>query len=154
MAKDPRYKSGEHQVPEETPESLEQLSTIGAVGAEIRSVRREMKIELKHIGERLAETVTAIQNITSEHQGARENSAVNLVRIKGLENRVKVIEADGKQACASDGWLKTLAKNPSLPWVVAALLGLVIVMAAVTGRGADSLIPSYQKHKPPTNAAP
>ncbi len=162
MAKDPRYKSGEHHYgePDEdsTKEQLEQLSTIGAVGAEIRSVRREMKNEFRHFGARFDDALNSIRDITAGHQAVSVEHAAQLVRVKGLENRVKDLEQDGRAGAkpgesSGGSWMKVAAKNPSIPWVIAALLALAMVLAAITGRGADGLIP-HRATTPDAPAAP
>ncbi len=151
MAKDPRYKSGEHHYgePDEdsTKETLEALSTIGAVGAEIRSVRREMKSEFRHFGARFDDSLNSIRDLASALQAMSTEHAGNLVRIRSLEKRVGTVETTTRLAPAAaatepeTGWIKTLAKNPAIPWAVASLLALAMILAAITGRGVDGLIP-------------
>ncbi len=148
MAKDPRYKSGEHPAPDNTPaEELEQLSTMGAIGAEVRSIRREAKLQFHHLGTRIDDALSALRDVTTAHQGTQNEQSANMVRVKGLETRVKNLEESSKKPDEnekSSSWKLKLAQNTSIPWVLAALLGLAMVLAAITGRGASSLVP-YNK---------
>ncbi len=150
--KDPRYKSGEHHYgpddDDSSKESLEQLSTIGAVGAEIRSVRREMKLEFRHFGKRFDDALESIRVIAAGHQEVSTEHAGHIVRLNGLENRMRDVEESGRipvKAGEGSGGsrMKIAAKNTTIPWLIAGLLALVIVMAALTGRRTDDLIPRH-----------
>lgn len=149
-----RYRSGEHHVPDgDTTDPMPALSTLGALAAEVRANRRENRLQLKHIDDRLDAFTTQMRDITKSLQQGREHCASHDSAITAVNKRVdrlEEVETHGKKsgtaahAAQPQHWLGAVLNSTLAPWLILLLI-LIIFLAAGTGRDASSFNPFQPK---------
>jgi hypothetical protein len=145
--RDDRYRSGEHHAPADSTDELVQLSTIGALAAEVRAVRRESRMQLKHIDDRIDTFLTQMRDVSLSLQQGREHCASHDSAITAINKRVdrlEKVETYGKATSANptqhQHWASAIANSPLAPWIILLIL-LILFLAAGTGRDASSFNP-------------
>jgi len=136
--RDPRYRSGEHLASEgDSTDSLQSLQTNGAVTAEIKAhrrevrqalgsiqdlmhteldgVRKEMSLQFKHFGTNLENIVATVRDITKSLNDGREHCASHDSAITAVNKRVDRLETVEQRYAKSSSTAtgSTSASNPN-----------------------------------------
>ena len=137
VPKDQRYRSGEHLAPEgDTTDSLPTMQLNGAVAAEIKAhrrevrqglvnlegvmhseltgVRKEMSLQFKHFGDNLNQIVSTVRDITKSLNEGREHCASHDSAIIAVNKRIDRLETV-EQRYAKSASAPTAPTNSTQP---------------------------------------